>query len=77
MPFQTSEGYDRDTSAELKYWVDNVMPFAESVGGQQIWEREKWADVNVDVTTPPYKHLIKNIYVVKQTHNEYFGRWTQ
>jgi len=77
MPFQTSEGYDRDTSAELKYWADNVMPFAELVGGQQIWEREKWADVNVDVTTPPYKHLIKNIYVVKQTHNEYFGRWTQ
>ena len=43
----------------------------------QIWERQKWADVNVDESSPPYKHLIKNIYVVKQTHVEYFGRWAE
>tara|TARA_Y100000816_G_scaffold277554_1_gene247845 strand:- start:74 stop:820 length:747 start_codon:yes stop_codon:yes gene_type:complete len=77
MPFQTSERYDRNVSSELKYWADNVLPYAESVGGQQIWERQKWADVNVDESSPPYKHLIKNIYVVKQTHVEYFGRWAE
>tara|TARA_S200000501_G_C20828606_1_gene746129 strand:- start:132 stop:878 length:747 start_codon:yes stop_codon:yes gene_type:complete len=77
MPFQTSEGYDRDASTELKYWADNVMPYAESIGGQQIWERQKWADVNVDESSPPFKHLIKNVYVVKKTHNEYFGRWVE
>ncbi|OUW35393.1 MAG: hypothetical protein CBD39_00640 [Flavobacteriaceae bacterium TMED179] len=77
MPFQTSEGYDRDASDELKYWADNVMPYAESIGGQQIWKRESWADVNVDESTPPFKYLIKNIYVVKQTHIEYFARWAE
>ncbi|MDG2371128.1 MAG: hypothetical protein P8L83_00740 [Flavobacteriaceae bacterium] len=73
MPFQSSKRYDRDASKELKYWAENVAPYASPVGGQQIWVRLKWADVNIDPNDPPFKHLLKTTYIVKPTHQNHFG----
>ena len=77
MPFQTSKSFDRDASKELKYWKDNVSPYANPDGGKQVWVRLKWADVNVDPNDPPYKHLSKTTFMVKPTYINHFGRWME
>jgi hypothetical protein len=75
MPFKNSKRYDIDASEELKYWADNVAPYANPLRGQQIWERQKWADVNIDPNNLPFKHLLKTIFIVKPTHQNHFGRF--
>jgi len=76
MPFQTAKSYDLDTSKESKYWAENVSPFANPVGGQQIWQRLKWGDVNIEPNAPPYKNLSKTTYIIKPTHINHYARWT-
>ena len=77
MPFQTAKSYDLDTSKESKYWEDNVSPFADPDGGKQVWQRMKWADVNIDPKAPPYKHLSRTIFIIKPTHRNHYSRWTE
>lgn len=75
MPWLSSEDYDRDASKELAYWAENVAPYATPVGGQQVWQRLKWADVNIQEGRGPYKYLGKTTYIVKHTHRDHFSRF--
>lgn len=75
MPWQSSASYDLDVSKELSYWDKNVAPYAAPVGGQQVWQRMKWADVNIEEGRAPYKYLSKTTYIVKHTHRGHFSRF--
>ena len=75
MPWQSSARFDRDASKELEYWATNVAPYASPVGGQQVWQRMKWADVNIQEGRAPYKYLSKTTYIVKHTHRGHFSRF--
>ena len=77
MPYQTPASYDKDKTAELDHWKANVGKYCTPVGGQQIWERMSYADVNIKEGANPSKYLMKTIYVVKPGHNGHFGRFIQ
>ncbi|MGB2152406.1 MAG: hypothetical protein ACPH57_08445 [Flavobacteriaceae bacterium] len=77
MPFQTSADYDKDKSKELNYWSTNVSKYCTPKGGQQIWQRLKWADVNVSEEANPSKHLMKTVFIVKQDQLDHFYRFIE
>lgn len=77
MPFQTSADYDKDKSEELNYWSSNVSKYCTPKGGQQIWQRLKWADVNVSEEANPSKHLMKTVFSVKQDQLDHFYRFIE
>ena len=51
---QSASSYDLDRSEELEYWSENVMPYAEAVGGQMRWQWEEWATVGDQPEPPKY-----------------------
>tara|TARA_B110000977_G_C10955555_1_gene446424 strand:- start:102 stop:854 length:753 start_codon:yes stop_codon:yes gene_type:complete len=77
MPYQTSKNYDLDKSKELKYWSENVAPFATPVGGQQIWRRMQWGDANIKPDGAPFKYLSKTTYLIKPSHRDVFQVWVE
>ena len=57
---QSSSSYDLDRSEELEYWSENVMPYAEAVGGQMRWQWEEWATVGDQ--PEPSKYINKTVF---------------
>jgi len=64
---QKASSYDRDASKELKYWADNVAPYADAVGGQQRWSLYE----GLSIGSGAKKYLQKRIFVVKQGMDEH------
>ena len=70
---QSSSSYDLDRSEELEYWSENVMPYAEAVGGQMRWQWEEWATVG-DQPEPP-KYINKTVFRFKPDMEAHVARY--
>ena len=70
---QSSSSYDLDRSEELEYWSENVMPYAEAVGGQMRWQWEEWATVG-DQPEPP-KYINKTVFRFKPDMEDHVARY--
>ena len=70
---QSASSYDLDRSEELEYWSENVMPYAEAVGGQMRWQWEEWATVG-DQPEPP-KYINKTVFRFKPDMEAHVARY--
>jgi len=69
--------YDKDRSAEGKYWRDNVSKYVGNGGGQVRWQLLTNGSLNYDPKNPgsPSKYVRMVTFNVKADHVSSFRRW--
>lgn len=69
--------YDKDRTAEAKYWEENVSKFIEEGSGQMRWDRMNNATLNWDAENPgtPSKYLERTTFDVKPSGIMHFRRF--
>jgi hypothetical protein len=69
--------YDKDRTAEGKYWEENVSEFIEESSGQMRWDRINNATLNWDAENPgtPSKYLERTTFDVKPGGVMHFRRF--
>ena len=72
---QSAEDYDRDRSAEGKYWQENVAKYVASDQGHVRWQRLNNGsyDPNPE-NTKPYNYVSRTLYSVKPDKVLHFRR---
>jgi hypothetical protein len=68
--------FDVDNTAELDYWMKNVLPFAEGHDGAIRWWRMKGNCLNWDNDAPPARFIEMETYSVRRDKmSDFFRFW--
>lgn len=74
---RSAAAFDTEDSAELTYWMKNVMPYTEGNDGNVRWWRMKGAGQNWDNDMPPARFVKMTTYNLKRGKgSDFFRFWS-
>ena len=72
---RSAAAFDTEDSAELAYWMKNVMPYTEGNDGNVRWWRMKGAGQNWNNDLPPARFIKMTTYNLKRDNSSDFFRF--
>jgi len=72
---RSAAAFDTEDSAELAYWMKNVMPYTEGNDGNVRWWRMKGAGQNWNNDMPPARFIKMTTYNLKRDKSSDFFRF--